>query len=582
MFHGLRWRIIFVFGLIMMVVVAFSGVFAIWTTSNQFEELVTEAGLEQAAEIAVLLEARYNLQGDLSPDALEDVFFEEEEEFADHYDDWDRIIAEELGLSPDKYDKARYKESIIDLAEHHAVEPRVLVSAIMRSELQIESKEDPDNENGVLEEGEIPNAREKLLFLVESLYKVKEYVNDSLPILEEMEIEAEERTYFLDTLLEDSRVFITDETGVVLFDHPDEELNGERLDDEIMALGEPIHDWQDGRAAGRVIIAAGEGFYPEDEDFFLRSVRRLLFIGGLIAAVMALIVGAVFAYKITAPVTALTDAAKRLARGDHATPLPVTSKDELGEMSQAFNTLTQTIETQMALRRRLIADISHELNTPLSVIQLEMKALRDGLQSSSEASAQVEQEINLLRGLAKDLALLADTDKGDLPLDLEATDISAFMETTVSRWQARAESGGVTFQLDTAANLPSLSVDPARLSQAVGNIIDNGLRHTASGGQIVVTCRVGTFPEKKGEWVIMSIRDTGCGIDPEDLPFVFERFYRADHSRRRQGGGRGLGLSIVEQIITLHGGVTWAESQPDVGSAFFIALPAPSPDDDGD
>ncbi|MCP4695019.1 MAG: HAMP domain-containing histidine kinase, partial [Desulfobacterales bacterium] len=190
-------------------------------------------------------------------------------------------------------------------------------------------------------------------------------------------------------------------------------------------------------------------------------------------------------------------------------------------------------------------------------------------------SAQVEREINLLRGLAKDLALLADTDKGDLPLNFEATDISAFMETTVSRWQAKAESGGVTLQLDAAANLPSLSVDPARLSQAVGNIIDNGLRFTASGGQIVVTCRVGTFPEKKGEWVITSIRDTGSGIAPEDLPFVFERFYRADQSRRRQRGGRGLGLSIVEQIITLHGGLTWVESQPDVGSTFFIALPAP-------
>ncbi len=570
MFHGLRRRIIFAFGFIVILALVISGALAVFTTSGQFDELVMEEGMEQAAEIAVLLEARYNLEGNFSPDAL-DEFFEEENELEDYDDVWEEIIAAELGLSPGKYEKERFNKSIVELAEQHAVEPRALVFAIMRFERR-EATGDED----------FGNDGESLFDLAEMLYKAKEYVNFSESLMEEKEFREDNDPYLLDALLEDSRVFITDENGVVLFDSHDGEMKGERLDDEIMARKAAIHDWRDGRAAGSVVVAAGEGFYQEDQEFFLKSVRELLLIGGVIAAVMALILGAFFAHRITAPVTALTDAAGCLARGDRTTRLKVASKDELGEMSQAFNTLAQTIETQLALRRRLIADISHELNTPLSVIQLEMKALKDGLQSSEEASDQVEREINLLRGLAKDLALLADTDKGELPLDRESTDISAFMETTVSRWRAKAESGGVAFHLDTAANLPVLSVDPVRLGQAVGNIIDNGLRHTASGGQITASCRVGTFPAKKGEWVILSIRDTGCGIDPGDLPFVFERFYRSDHSRRRRRGGRGLGLSIVEQIVSLHGGMTWVESQPGEGSTFFIALPAPGRDGDGD
>ncbi|MDM8564949.1 ATP-binding protein [Candidatus Halobeggiatoa sp. HSG11] len=665
MFHSLRWQIIFAFSLIIILAVAISSVLAVWNTSRQFGELVTEAGLNHAARIALLLEAQYNLHGNLSPDTLIDESFEyDTTQSLSYYDVWEKSIAAELGLSLEEYKKTRHKKSIIELAQTYAIEPQALVSSIMRFEqlgdkkgksfnfndydlnsdglispnevdwyekirqfdrnkdgavslkeweYGIGSRAKSRNKEGAIkkfnyfdrnsdglilpnevdwyekiryfdkngdgavsfEEWEIESKEKRLFTLAKTLDKANEYVNNSLSIQQIKEAWTKKRNYFLDTILEDSRMFITDEDGVVLFDSQKEELNGKQLDDEIMARGVAIHDWQDGSVVGHVIIAAGVGFYREDEERFLQSVQQLLFIGGLIAAILALIVGAIFARRITAPVTTLTDAAKRLAQGNHTTPLPVTSNDELGKMSQAFNTLTEALDTQRHLRRRLISDISHELNTPLSVIRLEMKALSDGLQSPLEASAQVVREINLLRSLANDLALLADTDKGVLSLNLEVVAISAFMETAISRWQAKAELSGITLQLETATNLPTIPVDPIRLNQVLGNLIENALQHTVSGGKILVSCRVEILPEKEGKWVIIAIRDTGCGIDPEDLPFVFERFYRADHSRQRQRGGRGLGLSIVKQIITLHEGIVWVDSQLGDGSTFSYALPVP-------
>ncbi|MBF0232854.1 MAG: HAMP domain-containing protein [Desulfamplus sp.] len=432
-------------------------------------------------------------------------------------------------------------------------------------------KKNPKYKDGDIEE----NTQKKLFVLSATLYKAKEYINNSPPTQITRKIQGDKKEYIMDTLLGDSRMFVTDENGIVIFDSKQNGLKGKTLDNDMMALGIAIYDWRDSRAVGYVIIAAGEDFYSEDENRFLKRVRKLLIIGGLIAAGTALILGAFFARRITAPVKTLTDAARRLAMGDHNTLLPVTSNDEMGEMTQAFNTLTQALNTQLELRRRLIADISHELNTPLSVIRLEMKALQDGLQSSSEASAHVVREIDLLRSLADDLSLLVDTERGTLSLNLELTEIGVFMKTAISRWQPKAESGGITLQLETSANLPEMTVDPVRLSQVLGNLIENALKHTSSGGQIIVTCQTGNLPEKSGEWLITTIRDTGCGIAPEDLPFVFERFYRTDQSRQRKTGGRGLGLSIVEKIITLHNGIVWADSSPGEGSCFSFALPVP-------
>lgn len=623
MFQSLRWRIVAAFVLIIILSISASNLLAVWTTRRQFDDLVTEAGFKRAVKISVLLEAQYNLHGTISPNDLDNEYIKDKKNYTlYYYDRWEKIIASELGVSLDVYKKERYEKSIVDLAKSYDANPQKLISAIMLAEQQADKTQPEDsfydfdhnsdglispdeadwfrekgkyfdrNKDGAIslqewnaviglkknrykEEDIEENTQKKLFVLADTLYKIKEYINNSLPARKAVEIRANKNKYLIDTLAGDSRMFVADENGIVIFDSKQNKLNGKALGNDMMALGIAIYDWRDSRAVGYVIIAAGEDFYSEDENRFLKRVRKLLIIGGLIAAGLALILGTFFARRITAPVKTLTDAAMRLAMGDHNTSLPVTSNDEMGKMTQAFNTLTQALNTQMELRRRLIADISHELNTPLSVIRLEIKALQDGLQSASEASAHVVREIDLLHSLADDLSLLVDTERGTLSLKLELTEIGVFMETAVSRWQPKAESDGITLQLETSANLPEVTVDPVRLSQALGNLIENALKHTSSRGQIIVTCQTGNLPEKIGEWLITTVRDTGCGIAPEDLPFVFERFYRTDQSRQRKTGGRGLGLSIVEKIITLHDGIVWADSSPGEGSCFSFALPVP-------
>jgi two-component system OmpR family sensor kinase len=255
-------------------------------------------------------------------------------------------------------------------------------------------------------------------------------------------------------------------------------------------------------------------------------------------------------------------------------------------MSITFNQMAEALATQRTLRQRLVNDLSHELNTPLSVIQLEMQALRDGLQTPAQAFEQVQGEIELLRNLVRDLSNLETTDNGHFPLQCEPVDLLALAQRAIKRWQAKAESKGVTLTLAAPVDLlPITEADPARLTQVLGNLLDNALRHTETGGTITVACQVATLaalalpPTYRpvtaltGPGLVMTVSDTGCGIPAADLPHLFERFYRVDSSRNRRSGGRGLGLAIVRQIITAHGGHLWVRSSEGQGSCFGFWLP---------
>ena len=227
------------------------------------------------------------------------------------------------------------------------------------------------------------------------------------------------------------------------------------------------------------------------------------------------------------------------------------------------------METQRELRRRLINDVSHELNTPLSVIQLEAKGLRDGLQTPESASDHIIQEVERLRGLVTDLDWLAETDHGELRLTLEEVTVYDLLTAEVDRWQPQSKARQVGLSLEVSADLPDMDLDRMRMSQALGNLLSNAIHGAEAGGSIVL--RAGL---ESDEELAISIIDDGIGIDAADLPHVFDRFYRTDQSRSRGIGGTGLGLAITRAIVEAHGGtIAVASDGPGQGVSVTIRLP---------
>ena len=238
-------------------------------------------------------------------------------------------------------------------------------------------------------------------------------------------------------------------------------------------------------------------------------------------------------------------------------------------MSVAFNRMTSALETQRDLRRRLMNDVAHELNTPLSVIRLEASGLRDGLQTPESASGHIIQEVDRLRGLVTDLNWLAETDQSELMLTLEASSIHELLFAEMDRWQPQSQARQVEMSLQVSANLPDVALDRMRMSQALGNVLTNAVNCTEPGGHIVL--RAGLESDKA---LAIAIIDDGIGIHAADLPQVFDRFYRTDRSRSRGIGGTGLGLAITRAIVEAHGGTIAVTSDgPGHGVTVTILLP---------
>ena len=344
------------------------------------------------------------------------------------------------------------------------------------------------------------------------------------------------------------RIVVVDGAGLVIRDNlsllrsgtPAPELGGERV---------AVVDEETGRSVGDVYVDVDRAFLATESHGLLRRMLTSTALGGALIAAVALALAAWISRRITAPVTRLTEAARTVARQGAITLLPITSADELGQMSAAFNRMTNALQTQRDLRRRLIDDLSHELNTPLSVIQLEAKGLLDGLQEPAQAADRIVREVTMLHNLVRDLNWLAETDSGELRLDREPCSVSQLVNAEVQRWQPQARLRRISLSFQPRSVLPELDLDRMRMSQALGNVVHNALQHTDAGGRITVVAA----RETDGR-VTITVADDGAGIDAADLPHLFERLYRADESRTRRTGGVGLGLAIAHAIVTAHGG----------------------------
>ena len=349
------------------------------------------------------------------------------------------------------------------------------------------------------------------------------------------------------------RVVIAGADGRVVKDNLSQLLPGTAAPD-LDGHREAVFDLAANQPVGHVYVDVNHELLSTEWHGFLNTLLYITLIGGMLTVSVAILLAAWLSKRITAPVTALTEATQAIAQGD-TTLLPVTSQDELGRMSAAFNRMTSTLETQREIRRRLINDVSHELNTPLSVIQLEAAGLRDGLQTPENASDHIIEEVDRLRGLVTDLDWLAETGHGKLRLTLEASSTYELLTAEVERWQPQSQARHVELSLQASADLPDLDLDRMHMSQALGNVLSNSINCTEAGGSIVL--RVGL--ENDGVLAI-SIIDDGIGLDAADLPHVFDRFYRTDQSRSRGIDGKGLGLAITRAIVEAHRGTITATS----------------------
>jgi two-component system OmpR family sensor kinase/two-component system sensor histidine kinase BaeS len=285
--------------------------------------------------------------------------------------------------------------------------------------------------------------------------------------------------------------------------------------------------------------------------------------------VLALVLSLVLSRSISRPVTELTGATQSVASGDLGARVSTGHAGEFGALARAFNAMAARLQRADELRRNMTADVAHELRTPLSVIRGKLEGVIDGVYPANEEHlAPILEEVAVLTHLVEDLRLLAQAEAGPLRLDRRPTDVGDLLRDARVNFTPRAEDRRVTLGLDLPDTLPEVPADWRRISQVLGNLIGNALQHTPPGGTVTL------FAKALDDAVAISVRDSGVGIPPEAMPYIFERFWRGDKARvRTEYGGSGLGLAIVKQIVELHGGQIDVASELGRGATFTFTLP---------
>jgi len=321
---------------------------------------------------------------------------------------------------------------------------------------------------------------------------------------------------------------------------------------------------------GRVYISPDPAAEPYVAPFrrLATSINRFLLLGGALAIVIALLLTFVLSRRLSSPIGVLANAARRLGGGDLSQRVQFRGKGEVGELAQAFNSMAADLEHAEQLRRNLVADVAHELRTPLSNIWGYLEAIRDRVMKPNAATIRsLNEETALLSRLVDELQDLSLAEAGELKLVYQVEDIAKLVKRAVTSWQPQVAAKEISLSIDLPDNLPLVNIDGQRVKQVLHNLLENAVAHTGEGGTITVAAA------KQGNWVGISVSDTGRGIPAEDLPNIFERFYRVDRSRARATGGSGLGLTIARRLVEAHGGKIAVQSELGKGSRFSFTLP---------
>lgn len=367
---------------------------------------------------------------------------------------------------------------------------------------------------------------------------------------------------------------------------------GNVVGDSARRSGHRGHHWKD-RGTRRPIVVedrqvgfiefgpAPEGEEPDDPQVsnLVSSLNAYLLWAGVAGGLGGVVLASLVSRQILAPVKALGAAANRLGRGDLSIRADSRGPAEIRELADSFNRMAGSLQSAEAQRRSLVADVAHELRTPLANIQGYLEAVRDGLLEPDEQTIDtIHGQVLHLGRLVEDLRLLAQAEGGSLPLDMAPDSLPEVVGRAVNAARPRAEAKGIQLEYDEPEGPLLALMDRTRIAQVVSNLLDNALQHTPEGGWVEVSLALW-----EGDRVRVAVTDDGEGIPAEDLQWVFDRFYRVDSSRSRASGGAGLGLTIVKGLVEAHGGSVGAESPSRGGTRVWFELDRSSeePSSDG-
>jgi two-component system sensor histidine kinase BaeS len=306
----------------------------------------------------------------------------------------------------------------------------------------------------------------------------------------------------------------------------------------------------------------------ETQEMFLDAVHRYLIWASIAALALAGVSSFLLTRKVLQPLSRMADVTRAVAAGDYTAQVQVDSGDEIGELANAFNGMANSLARVEQLRKAMVADVAHELRTPLTNVRGYLEALSDGvLPPSPETFAILQQEILRLVRLAEDLLQLAKADAAHALLQRRPIALPELVDEVLGSYRLRFRDKGITPEVRVARGAERVTADRDRLAQMVGNLAENAWQYTPPGGTVTIDL------DRLPEGVRLTVANSGNGIAAEDLPFIFERFYRADKSRSRELGGAGIGLAIVKELAAAHGGSVGATSSRGETRVWFI-LPA--------
>lgn len=315
--------------------------------------------------------------------------------------------------------------------------------------------------------------------------------------------------------------------------------------------------------------AGGANATLELQEQVQSVIQQALLISGFAALAAAVAVSLFVSRRIVEPIQTLSHVSRRLAQGFYRERTSIQADDEIAQLAQSVNQLADTLDQTERRRLALLADVTHELRTPLATIGGYMEGLVDGVVSANPATFNlILRETRRLQRLIEDLELLSRVEAGQLPVVARAIELRPVLEAQIAQFEPLFSSNQVNLCLDAPEHLPQVWADPDRVAQVLINILANAYRYTPSGGTVTVQARADDHE------VRVAVIDTGIGIAAEHLPHLFERFYRVDKSRARNSGGSGIGLAIARHLIYAQGGEIWAESDGiGKGARFIFTLP---------